>query len=65
MSRSAYLVVLERFHQLCCVGEGHGEGEVRPAVDIRNLNALVAEVSLPLHVATNVVFAEDVRDEIS
>lgn len=60
----AHLFVLEGLHQLGHAAESHGEGQTGAGVAGRHLHALVAEVPLPVCIATYFVLAEDVRDEV-
>lgn len=60
----AHLFVLEGLHQLGHAAGSHGEGQTGPSVAGRHLHALVAEVPLPVCIATYFVLAEDVRDEV-
>lgn len=65
MCLCAYLFVLECLDQLGHPTEGHGEGQMGASVAVRHLNALVAEVSLPLYVTADFVLSEDVRYQVS
>lgn len=61
----AYFFVSEGLHEPDRLLHRQREGEVRPGVDIRHLDVLVAEISLPLGVPTDLILSEDVRDQIS
>lgn len=64
VSVCAHLFVLEGLHQLGHAAESHGEAQTRAGVAGQHLHALVAEVPLPVCIATYFVLAEDVRDEV-
>ena len=61
----AYLFVLEGLHQLRHPTEGHGEGQVGAGVAVGHLDALAAEIPLPLCVVADFILAKDVRYEVS
>lgn len=65
MSLCAYLFVLEGLDQFGHPTEGHGESQMGAGVAVRHLDALVAEVSLPLCITADFILSKDVRYQVS
>lgn len=62
---STYLFSLERLHQRRHSTETHGEAHMGAVIAVGNLDALVAQMSLPFGVAASFILMKDVRDQIS